>query len=482
MEDVDSKAPDRAKFLHRSVSRGVDENPDEDKFDRHLRWLEECGAQYPRLYLRRYADNMRGVHTREQIGPYERIVMVPLKCLVMDNMGRETPIGQKVLQSGVPLTAPNHCMVIIYILTDMESGTSFYQPYYDILPENFDNFPIFWDEEKMGWLAGSPLIQQIAERKRNIRSDYDQLCKAAPEFARFSYDTFLWCRTAVGSRNFGISVNGDKRTAMVPFADMLNHYRPRETSWTFDNSVQGFTMTSLTNLKPGQQVMDSYGKKCNSKFLMHYGFTVESNREEDGRCMNERSITVALRPAEDDPIRSARLRFLARAQRTFTVTMTFDEKPTSEMLSYLRVAACSEAQLAELSDGGRSGYNLNSYPVRPLTIESELAALDILADACAAELAQYPTTLAEDEDMLANGDLTPFCDRRHALIVVMGEKEILSFFIALRDALAELAALPDWPARMAEVRARFAGNDDTGRYINNTMTILNNRAKYYPQQ
>ena len=75
---------------------------------------------------------------------------------------------------------------------------------------------------------------------------------------------------------------------------MLNHFRPRETSWTFDNSQQGFTMTSLKSLSSGQQIMDSYGKKCNSKFLMHYGFAIENNREEDGKCQNEMPLVFML--------------------------------------------------------------------------------------------------------------------------------------------------------------------------------------------
>lgn len=33
----------------------------------------------------------------------------------------------------------------------------------------------------------------------------------------------------VCSRNFGLTVDGVKTAALVPFADMLNHYRPRET-------------------------------------------------------------------------------------------------------------------------------------------------------------------------------------------------------------------------------------------------------------
>lgn len=479
MEEVDSKVRDRAKFLHRTVAKVVDENPEADKFDRHVEWLLANGAEFPRLYLRRYADDMRGVHTLVEIPPYERIVKVPLKCLVMDNMGMATPIGRKVTESGVNLTAPNHCMVIIFMLTDMESGDSFYQPYYDILPADFGNFPIFWDEEQMSWLEGSPLVQQIKDRKRNIRSDYDSLCRAAPEFARFSYDTFLWCRTAVGSRNFGISVNGGKRTAMVPFADMLNHFRPRETSWTFENNLQCFTMTSLSVLKPGQQVMDSYGKKCNSNFLMHYGFTLEVNREEDGRCMNEVPMTVMLRPDTEDPVRPSRLRFLGagRYQRRFSLNMTYDDKSTSEMLSFLRAGTCTAQQLDELEASGRSGYNLGTYPIRPITLESELTALSLLARHCEVALEKYPTSRAADLELLGGDTLTPFSNRRHALIVILGEKEILTFYTTLRDILQELLPM-SWEERMTTVRERYCGDDDVSRYLNNTLTILNNKARF----
>ena len=53
-------------------------------------------------------------------------------------------------------------------------------------------------------------------------------------------------------------------------------------------------MTSLKSLSSGQQIMDSYGKKCNSKFLMHYGFAIENNREEDGKCQNEMPLVFML--------------------------------------------------------------------------------------------------------------------------------------------------------------------------------------------
>ena len=49
-------------------------------------------------------------------------------------------------------------------------------------------------------------------------------------------------------------MHGEKRTAMVPQADMLNHLRPRECSWTFDNAANSFVITSLTKIPKGAQV------------------------------------------------------------------------------------------------------------------------------------------------------------------------------------------------------------------------------------
>ena len=44
---------------------------------------------------------------------------------------------------------------------------------------------------------------------------------------------------------------------------------------------------SLQSIPAGAQVYDSYGQKCNHRFLLNYGFAVEDNREIDGFCPNE---------------------------------------------------------------------------------------------------------------------------------------------------------------------------------------------------
>ena len=44
---------------------------------------------------------------------------------------------------------------------------------------------------------------------------------------------------------------------------------------------------ALQNISCGAQVYDSYGRKCNHRFLLNYGFSVENNIESDGFCPNE---------------------------------------------------------------------------------------------------------------------------------------------------------------------------------------------------
>ena len=177
----------------------------------------------------------------------------------------------------------------------MQSPNSFFRPYYDILPEDLSCMPIFWKREELEYLTGSYLLNQIDERIVTTGKDYEAICEAAPEFAEIcTVERFQWARMIVCSRNFGLAVNGIKTAVLVPYADMLNHLRPRETMWQFDDSSQCFTVVSTRAIDSGAQVYDSYGQKSNHRFLLNYGFSIERNLEPDGYCPNEVGVIVPL--------------------------------------------------------------------------------------------------------------------------------------------------------------------------------------------
>ena len=480
LTENDSVAADRMKFFHDSVKEGKEvKESDDDKFEIFRAWLQEHGCSYPGLYLKKYTDEVRGVHTEIPIPASSQIVKVPLKLLIHEGMGQKTEVGAICHNNpNCRIIVPAHTQVIIYILTTMRDPNHFFRPYYDILPKTFSNFPIFWTDEEIGYLEGSDLVRQIHDRKLNIKADYDAIVSVAPQFGdEFSLQEFLWCRTAVGSRNFGITINGVKRTTMVPFADMLNHFRPRETSWTFDNSQQSFTMTSLADMSVGQQVMDSYGKKCNSKFLLHYGFAVENNREEDGRCQNECLMTFYMPSGDDDEFSSQRLR-LAGTKLAIRIMMVHDEKRVQEMLSYNRLCVANRDELDTINATHRNAYSLSANPIRPICARNEIAALANIAAVARTQLAEYPTTWEEDMTLLNSNGLTPFSNRKNALIVIMGEKEILRFYIQLSEIAADLFAR-DVEDMMSTVKSTFNGDDDVSRYVRSTAYALRNSSKTF---
>jgi len=328
---------------------------DADKFERFERWLRDNGAEFSMLELREYvakdtpcaasqAENdadeekketggkessyaslgssdgresesseMRGVHARVTIPPNCVCVSIPRKCLITVEMGQATPIGQAVLNSDLDLDAPKHIFLMIYLLWDQKvnGDKSFFKPYYDILPKTLSNMPIFWSDEELSYLEGSYLLAQIADRNDAITDDYHAICEIAPELPEIAnLDEFKWARMCVCSRNFGLQIDGHRTSALVPHADMLNHYRPRETKWTFDDETQSFTITTLQSIPAGAQVYDSYGQKCNHRFLLNYGFAVEDNREIDGFCPNEVSLELGLIPT--DPLYDEKNEFWTR--------------------------------------------------------------------------------------------------------------------------------------------------------------------------
>jgi len=438
---------------------------------------------------------MRGVHAKVDIPPNQICVSIPRKCLITVEMGQATEIGQAILNSDLELDAPKHVFLMIFLLWDRKGNgkNSFFKPYYDILPKTLSNMPIFWSEEELAYLEGSYLLAQIDDRNEAIEDDYHTICNVAPQLADIAtLDEFKWARMCVCSRNFGLQIDGNRTSALVPHADMLNHYRPRETKWTFDDYRQAFTITSLQTIPSGSQVYDSYGQKCNHRFLLNYGFAVEDNREVDGFCPNEVPVELGIMP--DDVLFDAKHDFWTRGENTsnsFGNTMmhlggishfdTFtnsnlaamrnnsmssmstntapsikrirvcvsNNENTRILFSMLRVIVADESELriitssasslvatsphlsrAMLGLSGTSGLYRTCRDIRcPISLRNERASMQHLLGVTGRALRMYPTTLSQDiVDLLDERPFPRFSNKRHAKIQISGEKEVLHHF------------------------------------------------------
>eukprot|EP00948_MAST-09A_sp_MAST-9A-sp1_P001382 g1382.t1 len=196
------------------------------------------------------ADTMRGVVTQRGFVPSEELIFIPRNLMIFDDMGRDTKIGQKVhrawLGKEISLSSEKVTQIVLYILQSLKDKRHFFRPYYSILPSKFSTLPIFWTQEEISHLKGSKIVEEINERKTRLQIDYRSILSVAPEFESFaSFEEFLWARSAVGSRNFGVYMDNQKKSALVPFADLLNHAKPKQTQWHYDESRRGFSVKAL---------------------------------------------------------------------------------------------------------------------------------------------------------------------------------------------------------------------------------------------
>lgn len=297
-----------------AVEAAAEAAAQEDKFRRLQDWLlsEGDASAFPAIYMRKYEpfsgagavaedgggnECQRGVHARCDIDLDEVVLRIGRQFLVTVETARASAVGRQMQQAidagRLDLSASRHCVLSVFMLWDQFANPvpSFFQPFYDVLPrlEDMGNMPLFWRTEELAFLRGSFLEQQVSERWDNIRLDFEQIVDTLPSVRPYcTLPRFAWARMLVASRNFGITIEGRRTDAMVPYADMLNHYRPRQTRWAYDDAVAGFVIHAVTPLHVGQQIYDSYGKKCNSRFLLNYGFAVEDNRDaETGQDHNE---------------------------------------------------------------------------------------------------------------------------------------------------------------------------------------------------
>lgn len=389
------------------------------------------------------------MHASRDIDADEEVLSIPLKCLITVEMGKATDVGRAVVAADLDLDAPKHVYLMLYLLVDRARPDSFFRPYYDILPPSLRNMPIFWEQEELEWLRGSYLLNQIEDRLNAIEEDYSAICGVYPSFAEAaSLRDFQWARMCVCSRNFGIIVNGTRTSALVPYADMLNHYRPRETKWTYDNAAGAFTITSLQSIAAGSQVYDSYGQKCNHRFLLNYGFAIENNVEPNGFCPNEVPVALQLDPA--DPLYSRKLSLWLRDRGSpgarIVRICVGDNDNTRAFLSLLRLICADEMEL-DLIEGGSGMVYRSAKDIRfPLSLPNEVRVLRTIMTLVQGMLNGYPSTLEEDDALLVSGQLPPFSNHRHATIQVRGEKAVLRHYL-----------------RMAEVSLHFASAAEVDR-------------------
>jgi histone-lysine N-methyltransferase SETD3 len=144
-------------------------------------------------------------------------------------------MGKQLVKFVYELNSPKHCLLSSFLLKEIHNIDSKWKHYIDILPKGYSNFPIFFSDEELCLLAGSHFLMNILEKKEGIRKDYERICKEIPEFVeQYTFKEFCEVRMAVSSRLFCVKIKREENRCPSPEADLLNHWRPRQTHWCYD--------------------------------------------------------------------------------------------------------------------------------------------------------------------------------------------------------------------------------------------------------
>lgn len=272
-----------------------------------------------------------------------------------------------------------------------------------------------------------------------------------PEYSEFPLHEYSEIRMMVSSRIFGIQVEGVKTDGFVAYADMLNHKRPRQTTWTYTDDRKGFIIEAMDDIKRGDQIYDSYGKKCNSRFLLNYGFINLNN--------DANEVPIKVRYNEEDSLISVKKEMINDPTdfKKFRVVDNLEDKVMHEFLSWLRFveydenialiyqykgAAISASQRkrrhedsdSEEDDDPSKGFKAKDLP--PLSLRNERRVLEKVLKLAKELYEKYPTSLAEDQKILEDTELT--FNQRNCVLFREGEKKILVFLINISQKIIPL--------------------------------------------
>lgn len=376
-------------------------------FNGFMKWLRDYGCRFPTANLT-MNGNQRTVVTTQPVKPGDTIIFIPNYCLMTDGVAHNSAIGQQIFRTHFTPTS-KHTVLAAYLLQERENPVSLWRHYIDLLPRSFAHIPLYFDNATLNYLQGSYILELVLSRKHIIKSEYYNLCNALPSFRRFSLDDFMWARTAINSRCFGISHIHGASVAMVPFIDLVNHHQSGPAYWGAHPSQHGFSLTANDYIFPNMELFMSYGTKTKGRFFASYGFIPENSDNKDAR------VTASLNIK--DELYDFKRKFV-NASLDFMVSFQYDDAFKS-LFKYLRIASISQFD---------SNLQLDkAVHTQFISLENELKSLRHLHKLCQQSLNLFETSLREDIQLLSTPDFydTNTNNAINSILIRSMEKRVL---------------------------------------------------------
>ena len=408
------------------------------------------------------SDCDRFCRATEEIFDKDILVRVPLEALMTLDSARKSQLGIYFTpQLEKKLNSPHHSLLSTFMLTEIDKGDkSKWKYYFDFLPSSYDNFPIFYGEKEFAYLKGTQFLELLQKKKKEMKEDYDLLINVIPGYSKYDYNLFKKMREVISSRVFGVTIKGKKNDIIAPYADMLNHKRPRQTHWNFDDACNSFVIKGAANVKKGEEVFDSYGIKCNSRFLLNYGFTVENNED------NEFKIILILN--ESSPYFKEKMAYLGGKNITkkFSLVLNQGDKKNLQFFSFLRFILYNKPNFKDIDTS------------KPISLQNEIVLFNKLKELMNAYLNKYPTTLDYDIEYFKKNKDNMEYNEYNCYVIRIGEKKILNYYLNMANDILKLLNTDKEDIKKLFHNIIISYGNENNKIIDDSHNFMNNLLKY----
>ncbi len=240
----------------------------EDKRAKLCKWLTTYNAEI-NISLTKNSENNRCLVANKRMIRGQSAVFIPEKCMMTMTDAKSCELVKKINYN----SQSSHTLLALYLLQEKKKQEkSFFYPYITLLPNNYNDIPIHWSKEKTKELNGTICEHMIKMKKHLLLVEYKTL-----DTNLIHFEEFQWARTVVITRVFNCKIKSIHVECLVPIADMMNHALEPNVEWSFNNDLDGFQMLMTKCIVTNSQLHDSYGLKCNSRWLTNYSFTIPNN-------------------------------------------------------------------------------------------------------------------------------------------------------------------------------------------------------------
>ena len=427
-EKIDKKNPKNSELLTLIEAEEKKNEENSKKYSQYPIYLKFMNSFYKlglfinKIEISFNSDCDRYCRATEDIHDKDVLIRVPLEALMTLDGARKSKFGEYFTpQLEKKLNSPHHSLLSTFMLTEIDKGAkSKWKYYFDFLPASYNNFPIFYGEKEFSYLKGTQFLELVQKKMKEMKEDYDLLTNVIPGYSKYDYDLFRKMREVISSRVFGVTIKGKKNDIIAPYADMLNHKRPRQTHWNYDDTCNAFVIKGVSNVKKGDEVFDSYGIKCNSRFLLNYGFTVENNED------NEFKIILILN--ESSPYFKEKMEYLGGKNyaKKFSLVLNLSDSKIIQFFSFLRFILYNKPNFKDIDT------------TRPTSVQNEICLFTKLKEIMNKYLRKYPTTLDYDIEYFKSNRNNMGFNEYNCYVIRIGEKKILNYYLNMANDILQL--------------------------------------------